>query len=118
MHQKSDKESLAKSVAKSPKVKSTAPKKKVQPADEIDSIFEDILSEEPTPKITKEQKVLMVTLKAFTGMNLGQYPVLPSHSDTTDVITIQTQKGILKFNAKTKLQLKAKNPKFANRIEF
>lgn len=61
--------------------------------------------------VMKDNEVLLM---AFTGMIIGAFPVVESNSKT---VVVKTNKGNLKFDAKTGIQIDANNPKFANRID-
>ena len=54
-----------------------------------------------------------VTLLAFTGMIIGEYPI---KSETATTITIETKHGDMEIDKATKLQVNAKNKNFSNRI--
>ena len=65
-----------------------------------------------TPESVGEDEVVM---RAFTGMLIGVFKVVKK---TKTYIAVETAKGQpLKFDKKTGIQMDAKNPKFANRIE-
>jgi hypothetical protein len=56
-----------------------------------------------------------VTIKAFTGMEIGTFNI---ESKTSKAITVITKKGEMIFDATTGKQTNAKNPRFANYIEM
>lgn len=57
-----------------------------------------------------------VTVRAFTGMMIGEFEVV---KETKTQLVVKTKKGDeLKFDKKTGLQTNGNNPKFANRIEL
>ena len=57
-----------------------------------------------------------VTVKAFTGMMIGEFEVV---KETKKLLVVKTKKGDeLKFDKATGLQTNGNNPKFANRIEL
>lgn len=56
-----------------------------------------------------------VVMRAFTGMLIGVFKIVKK---TKTYIAVETSRGqSLKFDKKTGIQMDAKNPKFANRIE-
>lgn len=55
-----------------------------------------------------------VNVRAFTGMLIGTFEVV---KETSKTITVKTHKGKIKFDKASGLQLDARNPKFANRID-
>ena len=56
-----------------------------------------------------------VVMRAFTGMLIGVFKIVKK---TKTYISVETARGqSLKFDKKTGIQMDAKNPKFANRIE-
>ena len=66
-----------------------------------------------TPDSVGEDEVVM---RAFTGMLIGVFKIVKR---TKTYIAVETSKGQpLKFDKKTGIQMDAKNPKFANRIEI
>lgn len=65
-----------------------------------------------TPDSVGEDEVVM---RAFTGMLIGVFKIVKK---TKTYISVETARGqSLKFDKKTGIQMDAKNPKFANRIE-
>lgn len=65
-----------------------------------------------TPDPVGEDEVVM---RAFTGMLIGVFKIAKK---TKTYISVETARGqVLKFDRKTGIQVDAKNPKFANRIE-
>ena len=65
-----------------------------------------------TPDSVGEDEVVM---RAFTGMLIGVFKIVKK---TKTYIAVETARGqSLKFDKKTGIQMDAKNPKFANRIE-
>jgi hypothetical protein len=66
-----------------------------------------------TPDSVGEDEVVM---RAFTGMLIGVFKIVKK---TKTYIAVETARGqSLKFDKKTGIQMDAKNPKFANRIEI
>lgn len=57
---------------------------------------------------------IFVQVKAFTGMNIGLYPVKAA-SDTELYVITKSGKALW-FNTETLIQTNAKNPKFANKL--
>lgn len=55
-----------------------------------------------------------VQVKAFTGMNIGLYPV-QTVSETEFYVLTKSGKALW-FNSETLTQTNAKNPKFANKV--
>lgn len=55
-----------------------------------------------------------VQVKAFTGMNIGLYPVQVASENELYVVT-KSGKALC-FNTETNTQTNAKNPKFANKL--
>lgn len=55
-----------------------------------------------------------VNVRAFTGMLIGTFEVV---KETSKTILVKTHKGKMKFDKASGLQLDARNPKFANRID-
>lgn len=64
--------------------------------------------------VRRDDAAETVTVKAFTGMLIGVFEI---ESQTDTEITVKAAKGMLKFDRTTGVQLNAKNPKVANRIE-
>jgi hypothetical protein len=61
----------------------------------------------------KDQRTVLI--KAFSGMPIGELPI--TH-ETPKHLEVTTNRGVvLKFDKTTGLQVNAKNPKFANRID-
>lgn len=56
----------------------------------------------------------VVVVRAFTGMLIGKFKV---EKETSKTIIVKTHKGKMKFDKASGLQLDARNPKFANRID-
>lgn len=56
-----------------------------------------------------------VNVRAFTGMLIGTFEVV---KETSKTILVKTHKGKMKFDKDSGLQLDARNPKFANRIDL
>lgn len=56
-----------------------------------------------------------VNVRAFTGMLIGTFEVV---KETSKTILVKTHKGKMKFDKASGLQLDARNPKFANRIDL
>ena len=56
-----------------------------------------------------------VNVRAFTGMLIGTFEVV---KETSKTILVKTRKGKMKFDKDSGLQLDARNPKFANRIDL
>ena len=56
-----------------------------------------------------------VNVRAFTGMLIGTFEVV---KETSKTIIVKTHKGKMKFDRASGLQLDARNPKFANRIDL
>lgn len=56
----------------------------------------------------------LVTMRAFTGMRIGEFPVI---HETSDYIIVETRTNQLKFSKKTGRQVNAKKPAYANMIE-
>lgn len=56
-----------------------------------------------------------VNVRAFTGMLIGTFEVV---KETPKTILVKTHKGKMKFDKASGLQLDARNPKFANRIDL
>lgn len=63
-------------------------------------------------RIDKDENT--VTVRAFTGMLIGKFKV---EKETSKTIIVKTHKGKMKFDKTSGMQLDAKNPKFANRID-
>lgn len=57
---------------------------------------------------------IYVQVKAFTGMNIGLYPIQAASENELYVITKSGK--ALYFNTETNVQTNAKNPKFANKL--
>lgn len=57
---------------------------------------------------------IYVQVKAFTGMNIGLYPIQYASGDEMFVVTKSGK--ALWFNSETLIQTNAKNPKFANKL--
>lgn len=57
---------------------------------------------------------IMVTMKAFTGMTLGEFEVVTIGSE---IVIVATKKGEMAFDRNTGVQLHSNNPRFANKIE-
>ena len=55
-----------------------------------------------------------VTVRAFTGMLIGEFKI---EKETAKTIIVKTHKGKMKFDKVSGIQLDARNPKFANRID-
>lgn len=66
----------------------------------------------------EETNYMYATVRAFTGMMIGMYPVelYPEHPELGTIITKAGK--ALTFNLDTGVQLNAKNPKFANKINL
>ena len=66
-------------------------------------------------KLEKIKKGNVVTLLGFTGMNIGDFPVVEA---TKTELTIETKKGTLSFSRKTgkQLGLPEEKEKYANKI--
>lgn len=65
---------------------------------------------------TPEEDKRRMLVFAFSGMPIGELEVI---AETNTQIQLVTTKGlVLKFDRKTGLQLNAKNPKYANRVEI
>lgn len=70
--------------------------------------------DEKTEAETEEKTT--VTVRAFTGMLIGEFEVT---KETKKLLVVKTKKGDeLKFDKATGLQTNGNNPKFANRIEL
>lgn len=65
------------------------------------------------PKAKKVAEATEIAVFAFTGMDLGNFPIV---SKTAKITVVLTKKGELSFDTKTGAQLDAAKPKFANRI--
>ena len=57
---------------------------------------------------------IFVQVKAFTGMNIGLYPI--KAASETELYVITKSGKALWFDAATLTQTNAKNPKFANKL--
>lgn len=57
---------------------------------------------------------IFVQIKAFTGMNIGLYPI--KAASETELYVITKSGKALWFDASTLKQTNAKNPKFANKV--
>lgn len=57
---------------------------------------------------------IFVQVKAFTGMNIGLYPI--KAASETELYVITKSGKALWFDASTLKQTNAKNPKFANKV--
>lgn len=57
---------------------------------------------------------IYVQVKAFTGMNIGLYPI--QAASETELYVITKSGKALWFNTETLVQTNAKNPKFANKL--
>lgn len=66
-------------------------------------------------KPAKDYTVVDVVIYTFTGMKIQKTRQAELEND---IYLVPTNKGVLKFDAKTLKQLGCKNPKFANRIEL
>lgn len=64
-------------------------------------------------RLTRTEDVF-VQVKAFTGMNIGLYPV--KQGSETELYVITKSGKALWFDADTLVQTNCKNPKFANKI--
>ena len=66
-------------------------------------------------KLEKIKKGDVVTLLGFTGMNIGNFPVVKA---TKTELTIETKKGLLTFSRKTgkQLGLPEEKERYANKL--
>lgn len=123
-------ENLEKAKAKKTQVVKAEAAAEIAPEVEPEPATEEVKAEPKKTKSTKKTKAVVeekpeepaatpasntVTLKAFTGMIIGEFSISKM---TKKVITIITGKGELTFDRSTLKQMNAKNPKFANRIEL
>lgn len=89
------------------------------PSEEIcaDCPYVILCSQLSLPKTAQKPPQLSVgtiQVYAFTGMSLGELPII---KETKNHIEVQTKKGdILKFDKVTGKQLNAKNPRFGNTL--
>lgn len=58
-----------------------------------------------------------VIVRAFTGMLIGVFAIYEQNADTISVKTIDG-KRTMTFSRKTGIEINAKKPQFANRIEL
>lgn len=65
--------------------------------------------------LRKDEGEKVVNVRAFTGMLIGTFKVV---RETKTTLTVKTNKGKLKFDKETGIQIDANNKKFANRIEL
>lgn len=65
--------------------------------------------------LRKDEGEKVVNVRAFTGMLIGTFKV---EKETKTTITVKTNKGKLKFDKETGIQIDSNNKKFANRIEI
>jgi hypothetical protein len=63
-------------------------------------------------EIVKPENEIVVIMVSFTGMRLGIFKAI----QTGTGITVTTNKGELKFDPKTGIQINAKSTRFANRL--
>lgn len=66
-------------------------------------------------KPAKDYNVVDVVIYTFTGMKIQNTRQAELENG---IYLVPTNKGVLKFDAKTLKQVECKNPKFANRIEL
>lgn len=77
--------------------------------------------ETPKKVVTKPEPVTLpegtktILVKAFTGMAIGELPIIVEEEDAIEVLTKGGQS--IRFDKVTGLQINCKNPRYANRIE-